>query len=101
MWKIVAKKMNRECFEEMSFKEKIQVLKTHGRYLIATSWHHYFILLYSLDQFFVELFYDTEEDELVRIAVAAPQDMEKHAVEISLNDLDSIPGLETFKNLRE
>jgi hypothetical protein len=76
-----------EIFNNLSFREKCDILQKHGRYVASISYYHYIVKLYAWQRFFIEVYYDTEENEIARITMAADGELSKHLQDISLADI--------------
>jgi hypothetical protein len=93
MRKLKSRVMMQESFDDIGFNAKLEHVMTRGCYLTATTWYHYIIRLYALDRYFIEIYYDVDEDEIARIAVAGGQELEKHLALIQLSELHGIGNL--------
>jgi hypothetical protein len=76
-----------EIFNNLTFDEKCEILRRYSRYIGAVAYYHYTVKLYAWQKFFIEVYYDTEEDEIVRITMASENELNKHLQEISLADI--------------
>jgi hypothetical protein len=76
-----------EIFNNLTFEEKCDIIRLYGRYVASVSYYHYKVKLYAWQHFFIEVYYDTEEDEIARITVAEDRELSKHLQDISLADI--------------
>jgi hypothetical protein len=74
-------------FNNLGLKEKCDILRKHALYVTAVSYYHYTIKLYTWDRFFIEEYFDNEQDEVTRITIAEHRDMMKYLDCIRLSDL--------------
>jgi hypothetical protein len=76
-----------EIFNNLTFEEKCDIIRLYGRYVASVPYYHYTVKLYAWQRFFIEVYYDTEEDEIARITMAAENELNKHLQDISLTDI--------------
>jgi hypothetical protein len=79
-------------FNNLGLLEKCDILRKHALYITAISYYHYTIKLYTWDRFFIEEYFDNEQDEITRITIAEQHDMVKYLDCIDLSDIASLPG---------
>jgi hypothetical protein len=84
-----------EIFNNLTFEEKCDIIRLYGRYAGSVSYYHYTVKLYAWQRFFIEVYYDTEEDEIARITMAEGNELNKHLQDISLAEIASL-GLSGF-----
>lgn len=83
-----------EVFNNLMFLEKCDILKKHGSFVLSITYYHYTIKLYSWDRFFIEEYFENEEDEITRIKMVEGSDLEKYLHDITLSDIAWLPGFE-------
>ena len=60
--------MNRVMFEELSLDEKANNLWSNGHFISARTYYNQKILLYSLKNFYVEVWYSPNENVIANIS---------------------------------
>jgi hypothetical protein len=76
-----------EVFNNLGFLEKCDILRRCAQFITSITYYHYTVKLYTWDRFFIEEYFDNEQDEITRISIAEEQDMVKYLNLISLPDL--------------
>jgi hypothetical protein len=83
-----------EVFNNLGFSEKCDILRKYAQFITSITYFHYTIKLYTWDRFFIEEYFDNEEEDVTRICIAEEQDMVKYLHLIDLSDLAYLPGFE-------
>lgn len=81
-------------FNNLGLREKCDILRKHAVYIMSVSHYHYTVKLYTWDRFFIEEYFDNEQDEVTRITMAEEHDMLKYTDLLDLSDLAFRPGRE-------
>jgi hypothetical protein len=74
-------------FNNLDLFFKSDLLRKQAQYLVSTGYYHYTVKLFTWDRFFIEQYYDNEQEKITRITLAGKTDMEKYLKDISLSDL--------------
>jgi hypothetical protein len=61
--------MNREDFIKLSLAQKTEALWNHGELISEKAYYDYNITLFLLDTFYVEIFFDRVEKEIVSVSL--------------------------------
>ena len=61
--------MNKIIFEELSLAEKANSLWSNGHFITSRTYYNQKILLYSLKNFYVEVWYSPNENVIAKIAL--------------------------------
>ena len=75
-------------FNSLDLYYKSDLLKQQADYLLTMKMKDYSVKLYTWDRYFIEQYFDVEQ-QVSKISIAAPVDMEKYLKLIGLSDLGS------------
>ena len=74
-------------FNSLDLFFKCDFVRKNAYYLVSTGYYHYTVKLYSWNKFFIEQYYDNEQELTTRVTLATVKDMDKYLPDISLADL--------------
>jgi hypothetical protein len=72
-------------FDTLPIDLRAQIVWTRGRYVETIVYYNQRVNLYSIDEYFVEVFYNGEKNEVERITIATDQDIKKYIMNINLS----------------
>jgi len=79
--------MKLKRFNNLEIAEKAWLLKEYGNYLLSLQHHKHIVLLYSLNQHFIEIFLDPSTRKVDKISAAEYKQLDKYLRQISLSKL--------------
>lgn len=74
-------------FNSLDLFFKGDILRRQADYVLSVTYSHYTVKLYSWDRFFIEQYFDLEQQLITKITIAGQSDLTKYLNDISLADL--------------
>jgi hypothetical protein len=74
-------------FENLPIDLRAQIVWTRGKFVDHIIYYNQKVNLYSIDEFFIEIFYDGEKNEISRISLVTDQGITKYISNINLDSL--------------
>jgi hypothetical protein len=71
-------------FENLPIDLRAQIVWKRGKFVDHIFYYNQRVNLYSIDEYFVEVFYNGEKNEIERVAIATDQDLKKYIAQIKL-----------------
>jgi hypothetical protein len=85
----VNKENNMTSFNSLDLPNKSDILRQQANYLLSIEFEHYTVKLFTWDRFFIEEYFDNDQEQVTRIKLAGSHDILKYLKQISLKDLGS------------
>ncbi|HYC86139.1 MAG TPA: hypothetical protein VEB86_12995 [Chryseosolibacter sp.] len=80
--------MKLKRFNDLAIAEKAWLLKEYGQYLLALQHYGYTVLLYALNQHFIEIFLDPQTRRVEKISAATYKQLDKYLSQIPISRLN-------------
>jgi hypothetical protein len=75
------------AFDKLDLEHKIMMIESAGELITQITYFQYYIGLYSLDQFLVEVYFNTKSKEFVNILTVSYSELDKYIKDIDISSL--------------
>jgi hypothetical protein len=77
------------AFDKLDLEDKILMVESAGELITQITYFQYYIGLYALDQFLVEVYFNTTSKEFVNILSVSYRELDKYIKDIDISSLHS------------